>query len=124
MKRSRAPGPRARLGCGGPIVFELSHDFAFGLLRIQGDEPARTAHAQKTHGTAAAVKRAAAVSFVEVADQQDDALGFARELEQREEGPANTLIAAAMGPLACIPIATLAPNKDGSGAWENPWLET
>jgi hypothetical protein len=34
-----------------------------------------------------------------------------------------SLLAAALL-LAWIPTATLAPNKDGSGALENPWLES
>jgi hypothetical protein len=100
----------------GQIVFELSQGFAIGLLGIQGDEPARTTHAQEAHGTAAAVKRPAAVSFVEMADQQDDALVFACELEQREKGPANTLIAAAMGPEPQKSHDRIDHEQAGSGA--------
>jgi hypothetical protein len=80
------------------VVFELSQDFAIGLLRVQGDEPARTAHAQEAHGTAAAVKGPAAVLFVEVVDQQDGGLVFGRKLQEREKSPAKTLIDAAVDP--------------------------
>src|SRR6266849_6058434 len=50
------------------IVLELGQDAALGMLRIQGDEPAGTAHPREADGTAPAVKGPAALVFVQMTD--------------------------------------------------------
>src|SRR3954453_22461001 len=67
----------------GDIVFDLGEDAAMGLLGVGGNQPGAAAGGQETDGTAAAINAALLGGFVEVADQENDALVFFREAGQR-----------------------------------------